>query len=202
MRKTYVLIAILIFPLVAAAQGPAGAGAGSRTVSIGSSSPFSDTGLSDWQLAVGYQYNRVNVTGTPFNTHGANMTLTRYFGRWFGVDTQVGIGFHGDTGSTTVPPNLGVHSLFLGGGPRLAYRSNARVQPWIHLVVGLQDFRFTQTAGVLGNNKALGGAAGGGADFLLSRHYSIRVEGDEVETRFFSMNQRHFLLVSGIVVNF
>ena len=202
MRKIHVLIAILIFPLTAAAQGPAGAGAGSGPKASGSSGPFADTGLSDWQLAVGYQYYRVNMTGTPFNTHGANMTLTRYFGRWFGVDGQLGIGFHGNTGSTTVPPNLGVHSLFAGGGPRLAYRGNGRVQPWVHLVVGLEDFRFTQTAGVLGSNQALAGAAGGGADFLLSRHFSVRVEADALGTRFFSMNQRHFQVVSGFVLNF
>ncbi len=202
MRKIHVLIAILIFPLAAAAQGPAGAGAGSGPKSTGSSGPFSEGGVSDWQLAVAYQYNRVNVTGTPFNTHGANMTVTRYFGRWFGVDGQVGIGFHGNTGATTVPPNLGVHSVFVGGGPRLAYRGSGRMQPWAHFVIGLQDFRFTQTAGVLGNNKALGGEAGGGADFLLTRHFSFRVEADALGTRFFSMNQRHFLAISGIVLNF
>ena len=131
------------------------------------------------------------------------MTATRYFGRWFGVDGQLGIGFHGNTGTSTAPANLGVNSLFAGGGPRLAYRNSSHIEPWVHLVVGLQHYRFTQTAsGVLGDNSALGGAAGGGVDFRLARHLAIRLEADVLGSRFFSTNQRHFQAVTGLVFNF
>jgi hypothetical protein len=55
---------------------------------------------------------------------------------------------------------------------------------------------------VLGSNTALAGAAGGGADFLLGPHTAFRVEADVLASRFFSVNQRHFQVVSGLVFNF
>jgi len=208
MRKIHtLLVAILMLPLIAAAQGPTGAGAGSSSGSgSGSrtaSSAISAPDFTQWELAVGYQYLRANLIGTPFNTDGLSTSLTRYFGRWVGVDGQMGAGFYGNTRTTTNPPNLGVHTLFVGAGPRLAYRGPSHIQPWVHFLIGLQDFRFTQSAnGVLGYNKGLGGALDGGVDFPLVEHLAVRVEADEVETRFFSTYQRHFLVVTGLVFNF
>ena len=204
MRRIHILlVAMLILPAIAAAQGPAGAGSGSGSGSRSVSSPISGSDFTQWQIAIGYQYLRANLIGTPFNTDGLSTSVTRYFGRWFGVDGQMGAGFHGNTGTTTNPPNLGVHTLFVGGGPRVAYRGSSHIEPWIHVLFGLQDFRFTQTANnVLGNNKSPGGALGGGADFALVQHVAFRVEADEVETHLFSMYQRHFQVVSGLVFNF
>jgi hypothetical protein len=196
------LAAVLLLAVVTAAQGPAGAGAGSGSGSRSRTSALSTSDFDQWQLAVGYQYNRINLLGTPFNTDGLNVTVTRFFGRWFGLDAQLGTGFFGNTGTTSNPPNLGVHSLFIGGGPRLAFRGRSRIEPWVHAVIGLQDFRFTQTAGLLGSNQALGGAGGGGADFAFTPHLALRVEADVLETRFFSTYQRHFQVVGGFVVNF
>jgi hypothetical protein len=203
MRNIYlILAAVLVLPIVAAAQGPAGAGAGPSPRSRSGTSAYSSSDFSQWQVAVGYQYNRINLLGSPFNTDGLNVTVTRFFGRWFGVDGQLGTGFFGNTGATSNPPNLGVNSLFVGGGPRLAYRSRSRIEPWIHVVVGLQDFRFTQTAGVLGSNHALGGVGGGGLDYALGPHLALRGEADVLETRFFSTYQRHFQAIGGFVLNF
>jgi hypothetical protein len=199
------LAAMLVLPVAGAAQGPAGAGAGSGagSRSRASSNPFASSDFDNWQFAVGYQYNRINLLGTPFNTNGINLTVTRYFRRWFGVDGQVGIGLWGDTGTTTNPPNLGAHSVFVGGGPRLALRGSRRIEPWVHALVGLQNFRFTQTAaGPLGSNHGLGMVGGGGADFALNPHLAVRVEADFLETRLFSAYQRHFQMVGGFVVNF
>ena len=193
---------LLLFACGAAAQGPAGSGAGSQSGPRSRTNSFSSSDLSQWQLAVGYQYNRINLLGSPFNTNGLNVTVTRFFGRWFGLDGQLGTGFFGNTGTTSNPPNLGVHSLFIGGGPRLAFRGHSRYEPWIHCTIGLEDFRFTQTAGLLGNNHALGGAAGGGMDIYMTSHLALRAEADALGTRFFSTNQRSFQVVGGFVVNF
>lgn len=205
MQRTYVLfLAILLFSSVAVAQGPAGAGSG-RESSAGSSTPhpFFQPDLSDWQLSFGYQYNRINLIGSPFATDGVNITLTRFFNKWIGVDGQIGTGFFGNTGTTTNPPNLGVNSLFAGAGPRVAYRGHGRIEPWVHVAVGLEHFRFTQTASsVLGSNSGLGGVGGGGVDFLINQHFALRAEADVLETRFFSNFQRSFQGVGGVVVNF
>ena len=188
-----------MFPIMATAQNLAGSGDAPDSPSRTSS--FSGIYPSQWQFGVGYQYNRVNLTGTPFNTHGLNATITRFFGGWFGLDGQLGIGLSGNTGASTVPPNLTVRSLFFGAGPRAAYRHPGRIQPWVHAVVGLQDFRLTQT-GLLGSNKGIGVELGGGADFPLAPRLSFRVEADVLETHLFSTFQRHFQMIGGLAFNF
>jgi hypothetical protein len=66
----------------------------------------------------------------------------------------------------------------------------------------MEHFRFTQTAGQFGSNTSLAGEAGGGADFHLNPRTAVRVEVDWIGTRFFSLNQRHFQVVTGLVFNF
>jgi hypothetical protein len=112
------------------------------------------------------------------------------------------VGFLGKTGNTTTPPNIDTKSLFFGAGPRLAYRKNSRYEPWVHLVVGMEHYRFSQTAGLLGSNTAFAGAAGGGLDVFLRTHVAVRLEADAVGSRFFSTNQRSFQVVGGVVLGF
>jgi hypothetical protein len=198
MRRVVSLVGFILFVAISAgAQGPTGVGSSPH----GSSHTFSSPDFSTWQFSLDYQYNRINLLGAPFNTNGLNASVARYFGRRFGIEGQVGIGF-GNTGATTTPANLNMKSLFVGGGPRLAFRNRGRFEPWLHFVIGMEHFRFTQTAGVLGNNTALAGAAGGGMDYLLRRNMAVRVEADFIGSRFFSTNQRHFQVVSGLVFNF
>jgi hypothetical protein len=201
---------ILLFSAAAAAQGPAGAGTSSAPKSgpksRSQSRPrYSGVGEHDqypWQFAAGYQYNRDNLLGSPFTTHGANFSLARYFGRWIGAEAQVGVGFHGKTGQTTTPPNLDAKSLYAGIGPRLRYRNSSRFEPWVHLTVGIEHFRFSQTAGLLGSNNAFAGDAGGGVDVYLTPRLAFRAEADAVGSRFFSATQRSFQAVAGLVLGF
>ncbi|HEY2646028.1 MAG TPA: hypothetical protein VGI34_03610, partial [Candidatus Acidoferrales bacterium] len=155
-----------------------------------------------WQVAVGYQYNRDNLLGSPFDTHGLNVTVTRFFGRWIGVDAQLGTGFYGNTGQTTTPPNLSVKTIFYGAGPRLALRTGSRYEPWIHLVVGMEHYRFSQTAGLLGSNNAFAGNAEAGLDVYMRPHLALRGQAGFVGSRFFSANQRSFEIVGGVVLGF
>jgi hypothetical protein len=197
MRVAIFLLGIFLFlsPL-AMAQGPAGVGAGPGYSSA------DQHNYDPWQIAIGYQYNRDNLFGNPFNTHGVNISAARYFGRWFGVEAQLGTGFLGNTGSNSVPPNLSAKSLFVGAGPRVSYRNRGRYEPWAHVVVGLEHFRFPQNGGMLGSNSALAGAAGGGLDVYLTPNVAFRTEMDFVGSRFFSTTQRSFQVVGGIVISF
>jgi hypothetical protein len=196
----FLLGTFVFFSASAAAQGPAGVGAGGGPRPT--YSPTSGHEYDPWQIAVGYQYNRDNLLGAPFNTHGVNFSVARYFGRWFGVEVQAGAAFLGNTGQGTIPPNLSVKSIFVGAGPRLAYRNRSRFEPWVHVVVGLEHYRFSQTAGLLGTNNALAGPAGGGVDVFLSHHLALRAEADAFGSRFFSTNQRSFQIVGGLVFGF
>ena len=197
----FLLGILLLFSVPAGAQGPAGAGGGASTRGPKYSATMEHAD-DPWQFAVGYQYNRDNLIGSPFNTHGANFDFTRYFGRWIGVEAQLGVGFLGKTGQTTVPPNLNAKSLYVGAGPRLIYRNRSRYEPWVHLTAGLEHFRFSQTAGVLGTNNAFAGEGGGGMDVYFRPHLALRVEADAVESRFFSTNQRSFQVIGGVVFGF
>lgn len=201
MRVASFLLGIFfLFSASAGAQGPAGQG---RSTPSGPGGSSVGEHVDDaWQVAAGYQYNRDNLLGSPFNTHGVNFSVARYFGRWVGVEAQLGVGFLGTTGSTTTPPNLGAKSLFIGGGPRLAYRNRSRYEPWVHVVVGMEHYRFDQTAGLLGSNSALAGNGGGGLNVFLKPHIAIRAEGDFIGSRFFSTNQRSFQIVGGLVLGF
>ncbi len=201
MRAAILLSAIfLLFSVSARAQGPEGVGGGPQS-GVGHISA-SEHEQEPWQIAIGYQYNKDNLLGSPFNTHGVNISVARYFGRWFGVEAQVGTGFFGNTGQTTTPPNLDAKSVFVGAGPRLAYRNRSRFEPWVHAVAGLEDFRFSQTAGMLGSNHALAGPAGGGIDVYLTPHVALRTEADVVFSRFFATNQRSFQAIGGFVFGF
>src|ERR1700682_5154637 len=202
MRQTLILVgAVLFLSVSASAQGPAGAGADSHPRTRSGSHPRTAYELTNWQVSLGYQFNRINLTGSPFDTNGLNSSFVRYFGKWIGAEAQLGLGF-GNTGATTFPPNLTAKSLFAGGGPRLVLRGHGRIEPWAHAIIGIEHFRFSQTSGVLGNNTALAGVAGGGIDFRLDPRTSLRVEGDWLGTRFFSVNQRSFQVVTGLVFNF
>jgi hypothetical protein len=200
MRRILILVGTMLFLSgSASAQGPAGAGAG--VGSRPSSRSGSGADVTPWQLALGYQYNLINLTGNAYNTNGINASLTRFFGNWIGIEGQVGAGF-GNTGTTTTPANLNSKWLYAGAGPHLAFRGHGRIEPWIHATGGLLHFQFTQTAGGLGNQTSLAGEAGVGVDFRITPSISVRGEGDFIESRFFSSHQRHFQTVGGFVFNF
>jgi len=202
MRRCGFILALLVLTSVSVrAQGPAGAGAGPGSGSHTRTSLISDEEFAPWQIAIGYQYNRDNLLGTPFSTNGLNVSVTRYFGRWLGAEAQVGAGF-GNTKQTSTPPNLTAKSVFTGAGLRLAWRSRRRIEPWGHGLVGLDHYRFNQTAGPLGSNNAIGGIVGGGVDVYLNPRTAVRVGGDAVFSRFFSLNQRSFQAVCGLVLHF
>ncbi len=189
MRRQMLLLLSATLCLIpsASAQGLAGAGARAQTGSTRRSGPTYE--LSQWQVSAGYQFERVNLLGTPFDTNGLN------------VEGQLGLGF-GNTGATTFPPDLSAKSVILGAGPRLALRGHTRFEPWIHANIGVEHFRFSQTAGLLGTNTGLAAVGGGGVDFRLNPRTSFRAEVDWIGSRFFSMNQRSFQVVTGLVVNF
>lgn len=154
-----------------------------------------------WQIFIGYQFNRDNLFGSPFNTNGVNISVSRYFKQWIGLEAQLGTGFESDTGQGTTPPNLDAKSIFVGGGPQFIYRNNSRYEPWGHVMVGMEHFRFTQS-GTLGSNTSFAFEGGGGVDVYLNPRVAIRGEVDELGTRFLSATQRSFQAVVGVVFNF
>jgi hypothetical protein len=103
--------------------------------------------------------------------------------------------------ATNAPGNLMANSLFIGSGPHIAAYSASRFEPWLHVLVGVEHFRFTQGS-VLGNNSALGFMGGGGVDYKLNRILFWRIQGDFIGSRFGSATQANYSFGSGLVINF
>jgi len=182
-----------------AQDAPAALDTSSPASEPGAPASFSPARREPWQLGIGYQYQHYQVLGQSFHNHGFNTDITRYVTDWLGLEGNVAMGFGGNTGA---PLHLDAKSLFVGGGPHIAIYNSSRLEPWGHVLVGLQHFRFTQTGGILGSNNALGIMAGGGVDIKFGSRVSWRIQGDYIGTHFQSAMQTNYSFGSGFVLNF
>ena len=210
MRKLVLLCGmVLCLSLTAVAHdAPAALDASSPASEPAAPASLNPSDRQPWQFEIGYQYQHYNVFGFNAHTNGFNADITRYLNNWFGVEGAVAMGF----GNTGTPLNLAVScncakSLFVGGGPHVAVKNGSRVEPWVHLLVGAQHFRFTQAGyidgTVIGSNTAFGLMGGGGVDFKLGTRVYWRVQGDYIGTHFQgSTMQTNYSVGSGLVVNF
>ncbi len=139
-----------------------------------------------------------SVPAFTVNDHGFDVSLTRFFLSWGGLEAEAAAGF----GSGSTPQIASATSLFLGGGPRFAYRGHGRFEPWFHALVGLEHFRFTQTAIDYGSNNSLAFIGGGGVDMHLNVRTALRLQADYLETSLFSRVQNNFQVGVGVVFNF
>jgi opacity protein-like surface antigen len=229
MRRLLVLCLVVLTPVLAAkAQDvPQSETADKNVVTYAPAEPaaapaspqvFTGTasGSGDWEISIGYQFNEYHLQDIPvdngrgFRTNGYNVGFTRFINNWFGIEGAAGFGF-GKTGTTTVPANQTFKSLFVGGGPHIAFRSDSRLEPWVHGLVGLEHFRFPQGGSpqggslgdrTLGSNSTLGWLAGGGLDYHLDSRIAIRGEGDYLGTQFFGHGHRNLQVVAGVVFSF
>lgn len=160
------------------------------------------------QIGIGYQYSLYNVFGRTFNNNGENVTfsyhildpLTGNTSRiTAALEGSVASGFGGQTSGAL--PSLHASSVFLGGGPHLTLESNSRFEPWVHVLVGLDHLRFTQTA-TLGSANAFAFLGGGGVDIKLTGPVSLRVQADYLGTHFTSWIQSNYSFGTGLVFNF
>lgn len=201
MRKALPLLGALFFlSLATSAQD--------RIVTVAPPSPAASpvppqtTSYSDfsWQLAFGYQYSRVNLTGKPFNVEGFDISAARFLNSWFGLEAKMGEGF-GNTHDLTYPPNLSVKPLLVAGGVHLAHRGG-RVEPWAHALIGGDHFRFTQSAGPYGGNFVLAWDGGVGMDLHINPRLALRADADYLGTHFNGSIQRNFQAGAGLVFDF
>jgi len=161
--------------------------------------PSGDT--TNWQVAFSYQYNRLHLgTTSRVNTHGFNASLVRFVGSHFGLEGDLGTGF-GNTGSSGVPANIVVKTVFLGGGPHISFNRDSGFEPWVHALIGMEHYRFTQT-GTLGTANGFAWTLGGGADLHFNPRTALRVQADYLGTRPSGARQNNFQLVAGLVINF
>jgi len=202
MRKFSLLCAALFFcfSLTASAQN--------STAAFDASSPAAEPAApaslipadrEPWQIGAGFQFLQFNVLGQKFHDFGYQADVARYFNNWFGVEGTAIAGF-GHAGSN---PSITAKSFFIGGGPHVSLHNYNHFEPWVHVIVGWERFRFTQSD-VLGNNSNAAFMGGGGVDYKIGEgRLSWRVQGDFMGTNMgkpgFSKN---YSVGTGLVLNF
>jgi len=199
MRKFLVLCgAFLCLSLTATAQDfPTAYNVAAPTAEPASPVSLMPQDREPWQLGIGFQFHHFGVLGQSFNTVGFNTDITRYLNNWFGIEGTAVFGY----GKNGPSPGLEVKSLFAGGGPHFIINSKSKFEPWAHVLVGLQHFRFTQGP-VLGSNSAVGFMAGGGVDYRFAGRASWRVQADFIGTRFGKPIEKSYSVGTGLIFNF
>jgi len=138
------------------------------------------------ELSVGYSYVRSDA-----NFHGGSVSFAGNFNSWFGVA--------GDFGGYRVSES-GVSGSVLTYtfGPRLSFRSESRITPFVQtLVGGARASAFGGSA----NSVAL--LAGGGIDIKASENIAIRAfQVEYVFTRFGGITDHSVRASAGIVFRF
>ena len=204
MRKILILCAALFcFSLTASAQDSTAAfDASSPAAEPAEPAPPASLIPADrepWQIGVGFQFQQYNVLGQKFHDFAYQADVTRYFNNWLGVEGTALAGF-GKAGSN---PSITANSLFLGGGPHISLTNSHHFEPWVHVIVGWERFRFTQSD-VLGNNSHAAFMGGGGVDYKIGNgRLYWRVQADYMGTNIgppaFSNN---YFVGTGLVLNF
>lgn len=215
MRKLLLLCGVVLLSSVAAvAQSDISTVVAPTTGSAQPASPVpaspqgaSRPDFTDWQISLGYEFTRLNmpaqsagrytVPAFTVNDDGFDVSFTRFFSRWAGIEAESASGF----GSGSVSQISSAKSLFVGGGPRFAYRGH-RVEPWVHTLIGLEHLRFTQTSVAYGSNNSVGFLGGGGVDFHVNVRTAIRVQADYLGTRFFGEGESSFQIGAGVAFDF
>ena len=150
-----------------------------------------------WQIGAGFEYLHFNVLGVKFHDFAYQADVTRYFTNRWGLEGTAMVGF-GHAGSN---PSIVARSLFLGGGLHVSLYNTPRLEPWAHVLVGWERFRFTQS-NVLGSNSHAAFLAGGGLDYKIhGGRLFWRVQGDYFGTNLGGYSNNYFF-GTGLVLNF
>jgi len=137
----------------------------------------------------GYQYLRLNPGGT--NCQGFGASATGNVNHWLGV-----VGDFGYCKVTGLPSGTSAHEVNYLFGPRVTYRSYGSLTPFAHVLFGGEHFGVS--GGGTANSFAM--SLGGGADYKLTEHVSLRlIQVEYLYTHFGGVRQNNARIESGIV---
>jgi opacity protein-like surface antigen len=145
------------------------------------------------EVSGNYQYIRLNPGGS--NCQGGAGSVAGNLNSWFGV-----VGEFGGCKITGQPSGTSAHLLNYLFGPRVTYRSYGRLQPFGHVLFGGE--RLTASATGLGSasSNSFAMALGGGADYYLRGHFTLRlIQVEYLYTHFGGVRQNNARIEAGIV---
>jgi opacity protein-like surface antigen len=160
-----------------------------------------------FDVFAGYSYVQANpgVTGADsFHLHGGNANVAYNWKSWLGGVADFG-GY--TKGNLLGTGNDGTFSTYLFG-PRVSYRHYSRITPFGQVLFGAAHAN-AAAFGTTGTQNAFAMTAGGGVDYKLYDHFSIRpFQAEYLLTRFRegtiagNRNQNNFRVSTGFVVRF
>jgi len=125
----------------------------------------------------GYAYTSLNqVNESRYGVQGVNISVTRYFGRYFGV-TAEGDDFFKSLKSGN-PGNPSVQSVLFG--PVLHANLYGKFDGFAHVLLGGEHTGGEQET----PNISFAGGAGGGVEYHLTPRFSVRASGDDIAASF------------------
>jgi opacity protein-like surface antigen len=142
-----------------------------------------------FEISGTYSYVRVGSTSSNYN--GASMSFALNPNHWLGIVGDFG-GYHEAVMDGFDSSNL-ITYLF---GPRVSYRSQERVTPYVQVLFGgAYDTYIARSA--------LAMTAGGGLDYKVAPHVSLRLaQAEYLMTRFGQQTQNNLRISTGIVFSF
>jgi hypothetical protein len=130
-----------------------------------------------WQLALGGSLVRFRSSLYFATAVGLNSSITYFTNEWLGVEGNINAAF-----APTIYKNEHVKYVGYGAGPKVAWR-RAKWEPFAHaLVGGLHILPQTAASGQNGFEVQVGG----GADYRIYPHLSMRAEVDWIKTHVFA----------------
>jgi len=142
-----------------------------------------------YEVFAGFGYTSMNqVTESRYGLMGANVSVTRDWGRFFGLTADGA--FYKFPLSHPAIQNSGsltpwVDAVMLG--PVLHAPLFGHVDGFFHVLLGAEHTGFTGSPLVSSSaypNLSFAGGYGGGLDYKLTSHFSIRAAGDDIESSF------------------
>lgn len=133
-----------------------------------------------WEISAGYGYTSLNqVNQSRYGLQGVNVSVTRDWGRYFGVTADGA--FYNTPLSSALPGNPGnpsVDAVFLG--PVVHANLLGKTSLLIHALLGVEH-----TGGEsMYPDISFAGGMGGGMEYKMSTHFALRATGDEIAASF------------------
>jgi opacity protein-like surface antigen len=143
-------------------------------------------------------------THTSLNLNGWSVTAAYNVNKWLGLVADVG----GEYGTPTITVmstkvNVQTHLFDAVFGPQINFRNSTKVTPFVHALVGVSHGNFKVSSGGVSKSEsdnAFAGAFGGGLDWNVGEHVSIRlIQAEYFPTHFKSNTQNGARISAGIV---
>ncbi|MGB8259721.1 MAG: outer membrane beta-barrel protein [Terracidiphilus sp.] len=132
-----------------------------------------------WEIFAGYGYTSLNqVNQSRYGLQGVNVSVTRDFGRYFGITADGG--FYSSAVGNGNPGNPSVDTIL--AGPVLHGRLYGPLTIFVHVLLGGEH-----TGGEsMKPDISFAGGAGLGMDYDLRKHIAVRLSGDSIASSFVS----------------